>query len=443
MNSNNGLPTDFEQALQRHFDKHVVSKVVAGLSAEPSTSIRQNPNKSRPVRTDSKAIPWQENGRLLKQRIQFALDPLFHAGAYYVQDASSMMLSEVLKQSDAPRDGVYLDLCAAPGGKSTIIMDHLESKGFLVANEIDPHRNAVLRENLLKWGQANHGITSLSSQSLASQNACFDVVLVDAPCSGEGMFRKDPFAREQWSQELIASCSRTQSDILKDVATLVKDEGVLIYSTCTMNPEENEHKIHDLLASEMFDLINLDMSAFSEWVVPGELNGKVMGYYLLPGISLGEGLFISALRKRSSSDPIEYSSYNQFSRVEAMAKEQFPAFFNHEYSIWKNKEIDHAVSNAELVPNLRYKRLGLPIYQQKGKHIIPQHGMAMMTSELEAIELEKELALRYLRKETISLPDHSIRGWHLVSFKGVNLGWIKALEGRINNYYPNGLRLRI
>lgn len=282
-------------------------------------------------------MPWIKHGYLLENRPNFALDPLFHAGAYYVQDSSSMILWQFL--SDLNRENqLVLDTCAAPGGKSTLLLDWLDNKGFLIANEIDKKRTRILNENILKWGKTNVATTSLSTSYFETSSCEFDLVVVDAPCSGEGMFRKDEHARIQWNEDLVDHCSIIQENILDDVSEIIGNGGHLIYSTCTTNPRENETQIQRLLSTNVFELDLTTIDSFSN-------------------------------------------------------------------------------------------------------HIIPLHGSAMIPTEIHQIEVDKDNALKFLRKETISLRAET--GWHLIRYQGVALGWVKVLPNRVNNYYPQWLRLRI
>jgi 16S rRNA C967 or C1407 C5-methylase (RsmB/RsmF family)/NOL1/NOP2/fmu family ribosome biogenesis protein len=450
METNVKLPTEFVDALRSHFSSGVVDQVIDGLNHSASSSIRLNRHKHLPESFkphEGEAIPWAQGATLLKERPNFALDPFFHAGAYYVQDASSMMLEAVLQKLSFKRDGIALDLCAAPGGKSTILIDQLADNGFLVANEVDASRNAVLRENLLKWGRFNHAITSLEASSFYKAGAQFDLILIDAPCSGEGMFRKDPFAIEQWNSGLIASCAQTQESILSDILPTLNEGGLLVYCTCTMNTRENEAQIERLLQTGVCELALPDLSEFASYIVEAQLsNDTPCGYYLLPGISLGEGLFISVLRKSTTADEFQGKADHklQLTDVPDGLKRGFPRpFWEHGMTWTWRDEIHFTTASAALHWGLFFKRVGLPVAQLKGKDWIPLHGLAMFGSENPGLELNKEDALRFLRKESISLRPETAVGWQMVSYQGVALGWVKVLPNRINNYYPQALRLRI
>ncbi|NQV54189.1 MAG: hypothetical protein HQ500_13470 [Flavobacteriales bacterium] len=438
------IPKAFISSLTAHFGEDTADRVLKALETATSVSIRLNPRKSAHVLPTKRRVPWAAQGYLLDSRPNYALDPCFHGGSYYVQDSSSMVLELLLNRCAPPRQGTYLDACAAPGGKSTILLDYLDGEGFLVANEVDGKRNAVLRENLMKWGHLNHGITSLSTDRFKDSDARFDVILIDAPCSGEGMFRKDAFARSQWSEELIDSCIRTQQNILQDLIPALKDDGLLIYATCTMNRKENEEQILHLLDTGTFELANPDLSDLKDFVLPALHGNAIIGHYLLPGISTGEGLFIAALKKKGSSESDPSSSIvHRLKNADQAFERTFPSLTPFALHFWEWKEENYGIQNAAYAPDVFYKRLGLPCYQIKGKDVIPMHGLAMMESNIDHLAVDHENALRYLRKESIYLPHEMPKGWYLISYEGIKLGWLKAIGTRTNNYYPNGLRLRI
>jgi len=438
------IPEDYVQSLKAHFSEDVVSRVLAGLREKPSVSIRLNPRKPGAAAThkNSSPVPWHNRGLLFDERPHFHHDPVFHAGAYYVQDSSSMMLAQFVRHAQLPEQNVVLDFCAAPGGKSTLILDEIGPSGFLVANEIDQKRNAILSENLLKWGRPNHAITKLSSEKLADCHPLFDLVVVDAPCSGEGMFRKDNYAIQQWSNGLVQTCSTIQQEILNDLQSVIRSDGHIIYSTCTMNRSENENNILHLLENG-FELDLPDLSSYENYIVPAIHEGEVLGYYLLPGISTGEGLFISMLRKVTDADDKRKSKrHKSISSLVKPIPDHIKSTFDLPMSLseYELNGVHWGVTNP---PDLTIpvKSLGLPLYSVKGKHVIPEHGLAMLTN-LSGIELDREQALKYLKKETIKIPSDYAKGWHQVSFEGVSLGWIKNIGNRVNNYYPNWLRIK-
>lgn len=440
------IPIQFIENLHEHFGASTAKKTLSSLQENSSVSIRVNPLKRTNKYDDEKAVPWSDHGFILNERPSFSLDPLFHAGCYYVQDSSSMIIEKILNKIKPERNGLYLDMCAAPGGKSTILLDYLDEDGFLIANEVDPKRNSILRENILKWGRLNVGVTSLPASKFDILNCAFDLILIDAPCSGEGMFRKDAHAIEQWSSKLVKSCALTQRNILTELTPTLKEGGILIYSTCTTNKNENEFQVQALIESGEFEPVEIDLSEFSEYLVKAQTENQIIGHYLLPGISTGEGLFVSVLRKTSTSanENIRNRKFKTpFDQAHLEFKQAFPNI-NDNLVYWNLKDEMYAVRNHNLIEhfNLPFKMVGLPYYQMKGKNVIPLHGMAMSNIKMEHIELDEENSLQFLRKETISLPRNLKKGWTIVGFQNNPLGWLKIIDQRSNNYYPSWLRLR-
>lgn len=439
------ISDSYFEGLRHHFGAQISERVQAGMKAAPSISVRVNPSKQTSKFLGLTRVPWASNGFLLPERPAFYLDPLFHAGSYYVQDSSSMMLEYVLSQIEFENtDLLALDLCASPGGKSTIIADFLSNKGFLIANEIDGKRNAILRENLLKWGSTNQGVTQLSSDKYADLGPIFDLVVVDAPCSGEGMFRKDDFAIKQWSPQLVDQCALTQRGILQNISESVRSGGYLIYSTCTTNTQENEEQIAQLL-NNGFELKLPKVSAWEEYIVPANHNGSTVGYYLLPGISTGEGLFISVLQKTASTPSYKNKRPFLSDRFDSNPVQQYSTIgFESQWT--KGREIfgyDYGHELLQRLPStIPFKTLGIPLLEAKGRDYIPAHGLAMHPNCQAIVDLSLDDALNYLRKERISAASKSVNKWMTVGYEEVVLGWVKQVPGRWNNYYPQHYRLR-
>jgi 16S rRNA C967 or C1407 C5-methylase (RsmB/RsmF family) len=232
-------------------------------------------------------------------RPSFTRDPLFHAGAYYPQEAGSMAIDFVLKQLQLPKDALLLDLCASPGGKSTLLLDHLEHNGLLVSNEIIRNRALILRENLTKWGYSNVLVSNNSPDDIGSLGLLFDLVLIDAPCSGEGMFRKDPQARNEWTPENAENCVIRQQAILEDIWPAVKQNGYILYSTCTFNPKENEVQLHAFMAE--YDAVAVQIKPEPGWNLTPDKSG--IGWYFYPHITKSEGFYFALLQKKETVSP--------------------------------------------------------------------------------------------------------------------------------------------
>ena len=289
------FPADFVQRIggQNYLDSGSLLKALE----EPSpVSIRRNTERWSKVPFDSEPVPWSSGGFWLAERPSFTLDPLFHAGCYYPQEASGMFLEQVVKQTIHSLDNVkVLDLCAAPGGKSLILSDMIGPGGLLVANEVIRQRASVLAETITKWGNDNTLVTQSDPGAFGKLPGFFDIILCDAPCSGEGMFRTE-IAVKEWSKTNTDHCSERQKRILMDVWPSLKENGMLIYSTCTFNPGENEENIKWLTEKHDAESISLDISQF-EGITEIEYKG-IVGYGFHPGKVRGEGLFVSVIRKK-------------------------------------------------------------------------------------------------------------------------------------------------
>ena len=299
----NSLPPELLQSLQniKGFNEEAFKAV--HQSGAQITSVRLNPKKigNRQLaicNTQSERVPWNENGYYLKERPSFTLDPLFHAGAYYVQEASSMFLEEVLKQSvDVTQPLKVLDLCAAPGGKSTLIQSIISAESLLVSNEVIKTRVNILSENITKWGAANVIVTNNDPSDFKRLPDYFDVIVADAPCSCSGLFRKDPNAINEWSENNVALCAQRQQRILADILPSLKEDGVLIYSTCSYSQPEDEEIAEWLIADCHLSSINLHLN--KEWniIETQSAEKNAFGYRFYPDKVKGEGFFIAAFKK--------------------------------------------------------------------------------------------------------------------------------------------------
>ncbi len=444
---------------------------IAALKEQPPVSVRLNPFKKIEGRVEGEkrtlhSLPstfypspstlhpvfWHPQGFYLPERPVFTLDPTFHAGGYYVQEASSMFLFEALRQTvDFSKPLKVLDLCAAPGGKSTLIADLLSSESLLVANEVIRQRIGALKENLEKWGVANVAITSAEAEDFAALEGFFDVVVADAPCSGEGLFRKDPDAVREWSPANVELCSARQKRILANAVEALKPGGILAYSTCTYNRSENEDNA--VWLTQNFDLEFVKLEVPAEWGIL-ETDG---GYRFFPHKVKGEGFFISVFRKKEGVLK-KQNAASSFRNIKPLSKNLVP-----ELARWLNEETElrffqtpsgevlalpAAVESHYLVLDkfLKNKQFGTAVGEFKGKDFVPSHTLALsrlVSPTLPALNLEREQALRFLKKETFDLPSETPRGWTLVRFEGLNLGWLKVLPGRMNNYLPPERRIRM
>jgi NOL1/NOP2/sun family putative RNA methylase len=446
------LPQQLLQSLEsiKGFDKKAFEEV--HRSGEQVTSIRINPSKfsieNSQLPIENK-IPWCEHGYYLTQRPSFTFDPLFHAGAYYVQEASSMFLWEVLKQTigNATQKKV-LDVCAAPGGKSTLLSSYFKD-GLIVSNEVIKSRASILVENIVKWGNDNVIVTNNDPTNFNSLKNYFDVIVIDAPCSGSGLFRKDNEAINEWSEENVKLCSLRQQRISADVIHSLKKDGILIYSTCSYSKEEDEN-ILDWMASN-FEVATCQLQLKEEWNIVETQSDKykAFGYRFYPDKVKGEGFFITVLKKLSDEDEINFNQQQLFF-PDKKEKEIVQSFISipNDYSFFKQKEFIRVVKEEyvedvkTLAKHLYIKKAGTELGSIKGKDFIPSHELAVSLlpkQNLAAIELDKEQALQYLRRKEIKADGN--KGWNLITHCGLSLGFVKVLPNRINNYYPSEWRI--
>jgi len=426
--------------------------LIASLDRTVQTSVLLNTKKSSFIFGDEVVVPWCENGRFLNQRPSFTLDPLFHAGCYYPQESSSMFLHHVLRNLVFEQEYLLaLDLCAAPGGKSIVLSSFLSNNGILISNEIQKSRNFILRENLTKWGAQNTLITCNDSAAFGSIKERFDIVLVDAPCSGEGMFRKNEVARKEWSIGNTVMCSNRQKDILTNAAMAVKSGGYLIYSTCTFAPIENEDVIQWLVDEYNFESINIPIDDFPN--VRSVDSSRLFGAKFLPHLVQGEGLFMAALRKPKNVEVIKRNGRgkNVFTKLTSNEQSVVSKWISSTpYNFFKNSLGDiyacplSEVELNQLSEHLFFMSPGIEIGRMLKNDFIPAHALALsdlIKSEVQMIEVNSEDALSYLRGETIDTSGYL--GWSIVTYRNHPLGWIKCMLSRSNNYYPKQWRIRM
>ena len=393
---------------------------------------------------------WCKHGYYLKQRPLFVLDPLWHAGAYYVQEASSMFLQYILEQiTPNPGPIKVLDLCAAPGGKTTLLTNYYHN-GLVVANETIKQRNSILVENLTKWGADNLVVTQNDPAHFKAIADFFDVLMIDAPCSGSGLFRKDPEAIAHWSEQSVSHCSTRQARIIEDSIDCLKEGGYLIYSTCSYSFEEDE-KMMDHIAS-IVGIKNIHFDLPPHWNIINTYSKEhqCQGFRFYPDKVKGEGFFIAVFQKETTT----VSGYNDTKNkcIPVSKKEQSVIsnhfavplnynLINHQNSIIALPQLFESELNA-LMNHLYIKKMGMTIGEIKGIDLIPAHALAMSTwanLPYQEMEVEEATALQYLRRSDLHLP-HG-KGWHAISYKKIRLGWAKLLPNRTNNYYPNEWRI--
>ncbi len=449
------LPPAFIEQITSQLGEDVHAFLKA-LDEKPPTSIRYNPKKqTSPLFSSEQQIPWAMEGRILSERPSFTFDPYFHAGHYYVQEASSMFIEQVFKQYIHESEPLMaLDLCAAPGGKSTHLLSLLNNESLLIANEVIQTRASILVENISKWGNSNVVVTNNDPEHfLPSFEQCFDLVMVDAPCSGEGMFRKDPDSINEWSTEHVKLCSARQHRILEQVQHLMAEHGLLIYSTCTYNPSEDYNPIEQLIATGDFESLKIDFSSFDGIIEHHDANSGMYGYHFFPHKIIGEGYFISVLRRRAFNKTNEWprvSKKNSF--VDKKIREGISAYIdleNHTLFEHNAELLAIPISLADkmlgiLSTSLRVKKFGVKIGQWIHSALIPDQELAMSDLKLKnfpSIEFDYEQAIAYLQKKDIK-PGLQSKGWYLVKYKEAILGFAKLLGNRMNSTYPKEWRIR-
>ncbi|MFT3824667.1 MAG: RNA methyltransferase [Chitinophagaceae bacterium] len=398
-------------------------------------------------------IPWSSQGYYLSQRPFFTFDPLFHAGVYYVQEASSMFVEQALKQTtDLSQPLRVLDLCAAPGGKSTLLQSLISENSLLVSNEVIKSRAGILDENLTKWGAINTIVTNNDPKDLAQLHHFFDVIVVDAPCSGSGLFRRDPDAIQEWSEQNVQLCHQRQQRILADIYPALKPGGVLIYSTCSYSKEEDE-EITDWLINEQ-EATSLPLTIDASWGIVETRSEEqgAYGYRFFPDKVKGEGFFIACFRK--ADDDAQARKLPKRSKLQKLSKAEDAIVrpwlkADAPVQLWKQGELIIAfpqVLEQELlqIADIAYiRKAGVLMGKIAGKDLVPDHALAVSTivnGGIVAISLKKEDALQYLRREEVMIASPQ-KGWALIQYQQINLGWVKLLGNRVNNYYPSNWRI--
>ncbi len=409
-------------------DSFIGQDLLEALESTPPVSIRKHPVKAAVHFEEEQVIPWCSHGFHLSERPLFTLEPLFHAGCFYPQEAGSMLLEWALKSIDLPDNPKILDLCAAPGGKS---------------NEVIRSRSRILQENMTKWGYSNGIVTNNDPADFQRLPGFFDVIVVDAPCSGEGMFRKDPQARDEWSPENVDLCAARQKRIVADVWEALQPGGILIYSTCTFNEQENEDNVRWITEKLGGERVSIPIP---ESFVAGRSD---VGVYGIPGRSKTEGFFLAVIRKSGRSTTVKFKKGKTLIRQkDLLDSAQFAHLDDMSVFFWNNQLLavpKHIEADFLMVQQqLHIVKWGTNIGEIARKGIIPHHELAMTPSlrKIEqTIEVDRHEALRYLHGDTFSLDGK--QGFTFITHQQEPLGWIKHLGNRFNNLYPKEWRIRM
>lgn len=441
------LPVTFIQSIQsvKGFQKEAFEAVHA--AEKQLTSVRINPSKnvsSLDIINNASQVYWCEHGFYLPLRPSFTFDPQFHAGMYYVQEASSMFLWHVLNQTVTnPTQKKVLDLCAAPGGKTTLLSSFF-TDGLIVSNEVIKSRANILVENVTKWGSENIVVTNNDPSHFKSLENFFDVIVIDAPCSGSGMFRKDKVAISEWSLDNVVLCSHRQQRIVADVLPALKEDGVLIYSTCSYSKEENEDMVDWLMTTFELETVCIPFDASWGIVESESEQNRGFGYRFYPDQVEGEGFFIAVLKKTKPSPEKKYKEQaialpvkNDLQILQSFITipEHF-SLFKHDTQIRMLHQL--WLQDLKIIAGSLYiKKAGICVGEIKGKDVVPHHELALSTLDLKdipVISLNKDDALQYLRKNDIIVDTSN--GWNIVKYGAARLGWMKVMPNRMNNYYP-------
>jgi 16S rRNA C967 or C1407 C5-methylase (RsmB/RsmF family)/NOL1/NOP2/fmu family ribosome biogenesis protein len=435
--------------------------VLRALDEEPVVSVRAN--RCKPVGTLSgDRVPWASDACFLPQREAFTFDPLFHAGCYYVQEASSMFLEQAVRQY-LPSPVVALDLCAAPGGKSTLLRSVLPEGSLLVSNEIIPTRARVLCENMTKWGHPDSVVTSNAPVDFAACEGCFDLLVCDVPCSGEGMFRKDSVAVAEWSEENVAGCVARGREILQSCWPTLRPGGLLAYSTCTFNLDENERQVEYIARTLGADVLPLDIHA--SWGITGNLlpsSPSLPCYRFIPGRTRGEGFFLALLRKQMPHSNPPQRGGSSLPLRGSWRSPSLRGSRREPCSLWLTDPdafewssdgttvsalpLLHAPFIAWLRSRLHLLQAGVTVAEQKGRDIVPSPALALSIAlrrdAFPQVPLSWSQAIAYLRREAIALPSDTPRGIVLLTYRDIPLGFARHVGNRANNLYPMEWRIR-
>lgn len=427
---------------------------------EPCTSVRVNRYKGIDVSELSfsgPAVGWCEGGIYLEERPRFTFDPAFHQGCYYVQEASSMFHSHVISQivgaSDAPLR--VLDACAAPGGKTTAVIDSLPAGSLVVANEYVPARAAILRENLIKWSYPSVVVTRGDTASFRRLKESFDIIIADVPCSGEGMMRKDEDAVAQWSPGLIRECTDRQWEIVGNLWSALKPGGTLVYSTCTFNRSENEEMVERII--EEFGAESVDIKIDPEWGIAPGIDTEARCYRFMPGKVRGEGLFVAVVRKPGESRPEKAtrSTDRKNKNKNKIPTDEAAAWLSptarDEFEIYAEDDRINAFPKLHIDFLKKIKKEidviheGILLGTVKGRYIIPSQSLALspcLSESLPRHDISREEAIEYLSGGTVQLPDGFQKGFVLLTYRNRPLGFVKNIGNRSNNLYPAQWRIK-
>ncbi len=438
------LNKDFLELLNEVIPSEEIDNFVRSIDNSVQTFVRFNTYKPTKNHFEGNDIRWCGNGVALKERGSFTFDPLFHAGAYYVQEASSMFIEQLFIRKILPNVGLapkVLDLCAAPGGKSTHISSLIGSDALLVANEVIRSRANILKENIIKWGAGNSVVTNNDPSHFSALGGFFDVVMVDTPCSGEGMFRKNVKARGEWSLSGVELCAKRSRRIVADAWSTLKPEGYLIYSTCTFNRRENEEIIDWIVNEFDAEIITPDITDYDD-VIVGE-----SGYRFHPNKVDSEGYFVALIRKCGGRDyKGKGGTLNKDKKIRVEEwvsnSDNFIAINDSDRVYAVRKEWLSSIQQIKQYLNVLYFETELG--ELFGTKLKPSHALALsqyLNRDIHKVRnLTREEVINYLRRDAIAVGD-LIEGYNIIGYNDMAVGWAKRVGGRVNNLYPKESRI--
>lgn len=435
------IPAGFAENMRTQLGTDEAQALLTSLDTTPCTGIRMNIGKGVEAPAQSSPVPWNSSGYTLAQRPNFTLDPAWHQGRYYVQEPASMFAGTIVEKAFPRTERIKaLDLCAAPGGKTTAVADALPEGSLLIANEFVARRAEILSENVQKWGRANIVVTRGDTGSLCrALEGCMDLVVADVPCSGEGMMRKEEEARRQWSPTLVQSCATLQREIAANGALALRNGGLMLYSTCTFNAEENEENVRWICSELGFETVDIPVE--ETW----NLRSHGSGLHFYPHLTGSEGLYVCLLRKIASSAKARLPK-----RLPNPIKENLPWVNLQGLKLYKTDSCLYALTE-EYLPYIQAAGrqvllAGIPVAAVGKRGWEPMHAIAMSTllrrGTFPELSLNRQQALHFLACRTDNLPETSTRGYVLVTYHDYPLGWVKALGNRYNNLYPRNWRIR-
>ena len=449
------LPVAFAERMRKQLGAEEAESLFAALDGVSPVAVRLNPAKSgdEGVWSNGEAIAWSKNGRKLKERPSFTIDTAFHAGAYYVQEAASQFLDYVIAGEELQGKRV-LDMCSAPGGKTTIYSTAVGEDGLVLANEYVRSRANILADNVRKWGMGNVLVTNNAPEHIAQFEGWFDVVAVDAPCSGEGMFRKEEVAREDWSEEVVKMCAARQLSIVREAWQSLKEGGLFVYSTCTFNEDEDEGLLRAFI-EEVGDVFEPSqrVEIDENWgIVRGEV-GAFQTFRFLPHKTDSEGLFVAVARKAEpTTQRTPKARKKVMQEVDKASRKELSRWLqqpdNHTFAMVADTVYAYRTEQFKAVQALSegltaiYSGVAMgQIFKGKLK---PDWALSQYVGlERKAVaveEVDEALALDYLRKKDIAVGD-MVEGMNLLTHKGRALGFAKRVGARCNNLYPNSLKI--